>query len=366
MLFQVGQALFQCLHILLGEVCLGDAAVILEGTDGGYQHHSRRCQPRHAALDVHELFSTQVGAEACLGDAVVCQLQGQLGGTHRVAAVGDVGKGTAVHQGRGVLQGLDQVGLDGVLEQGSHRTFSLEIPAVDRISGIGIGHQNIAQTLLEVGQVRSQAEDRHHLTGYGDLEAIFSGGAVCLAAQTDDGVAQGTVVHIQAALEENTAGVDAQYIALLDMVVDEGAEQVVGGGDGMHIAGEVEVDVLHGDNLGIAAAGSTALDAEYRAERGLTQGDDSLLADAGHRLTQTYGGGSFALTGGSGVDGGNQDQFAVFPVSQTLVDAFGKLGLIASLGLQFFGKHTVRLRDLVDGQHLGCGSDFNVTEHDFV
>ena len=90
------------------------------------------------------------------------------------------------------------------------------------------------------------------------------------------------------------------------------AEQVVGRGDGVEIAGEMEVDVLHGDNLGIAAAGSTALDAEYRAERGLTQGDDSLLADAGHRLAQTYGGGSFALTGGSGVDGGNQDQFAVF------------------------------------------------------
>ena len=61
------------------------------------------------------------------------------------------------------------------------------------------------------------------------------------------------------------AGVDAQCIALLDVVVDEGAQQVVGGGDGVHIAGEVEVDVLHGDNLGIAAAGSTALDAEYRA-----------------------------------------------------------------------------------------------------
>ena len=41
------------------------------------------------------------------------------------------------------IRDRDQVGLDGVLEQGSHRTFSLEIPAVDRISGIGIGHQNI-------------------------------------------------------------------------------------------------------------------------------------------------------------------------------------------------------------------------------
>ena len=89
------------------------------------------------------------------------------------------------------------------------------------------------------------------------------------------------VVHIQAALEEDAAGIDAQHIALLDVVVDEGAEQVVGSGDGMHIPGEVEVDVLHGYNLGVAAAGSAALDTEHRAEGGLAQGDQQPFCRCG-------------------------------------------------------------------------------------
>ena len=50
------------------------------------------------------------------------------------------------------------------------------------------------------------------------------------------------------------------------MVVQNSAQQVVGSGDGVHIAGEVQVDVLHRNDLCIAAAGSAALDAEYRTQ----------------------------------------------------------------------------------------------------
>ena len=59
-------------------------------------------------------------------------------------------------------------------------------------------------------------------------------------------------------------GVDAQGVALLDVVVQHGGQQVVGRADGVEVAGEVEVDVLHGHYLGIAAAGGAALDAEHR------------------------------------------------------------------------------------------------------
>lgn len=44
--------------------------------------------------------------------------------------------------------------------------------------------------------------------------------------------------------------------------VELGGEQVVGGRDGVDVAGEVEVEGLHGDHLGVPAAGSAALDAE--------------------------------------------------------------------------------------------------------
>ena len=59
------------------------------------------------------------------------------------------------------------------------------------------------------------------------------------------------------------------------------SQQVVGRADGVEVAGEVQVDVLHGDDLRVAAAGGAALDAEHRAEGRLTQRNDDVLADAG-------------------------------------------------------------------------------------
>ena len=71
----------------------------------------------------------------------------------------------------------------------------------------------------------------------------------------------------------------------MDMVIQHGGEQVVGRADGVHIPGEVQVDVLHRDNLRIAAARSPALDAENRAEGGLAQGQHGLFAQAVQRVT---------------------------------------------------------------------------------
>ena len=104
---QVGQALFQGLQVLGAQVGLGHAAVVLQGTDGGHHHHGTGLDACHAALDVQELLCSQVGTEAGLGDGVIPQLQGSLGGHDRVTAVGNVGEGAAVDEGGGPLQGLD-------------------------------------------------------------------------------------------------------------------------------------------------------------------------------------------------------------------------------------------------------------------
>ena len=93
------------------------------------------------------------------------------------------------------------------------------------------------------------------------------------AAQAVHNVTQLAVVHVHAALPGDPLGVDAQRVALLDVVVQHGGQQVVGSADGVEIAGEVQVDVLHGDDLGVAAAGRAALDAEHGAERWLAQRD---------------------------------------------------------------------------------------------
>jgi hypothetical protein len=52
-------------------------------------------------------------------------------------------------------------------------------------------------------------------------------------------------------------------------------QQVVRQRNGVEVAGEVQVDVLHRHHLRVAAAGRAALHAEHRAQRGLAQADDA-------------------------------------------------------------------------------------------
>ena len=105
--------------------------------------------------------------------------------------------------------------------------------------------------------------------------------------------------------------VDVQSVALLDVVVDQGGHQVVGDADGVEVTGEVEIDVLHGDDLRPAAAGSAALNAENGTEGRLPQGDGGLFADLAKTVSQTDGGGGLALTGGRGGDRGDKNQLTV-------------------------------------------------------
>ena len=114
--------------------------------------------------------------------------------------------------------------------------------------------------------------------------------------------------------QSDAADVDAERVAPVDVVVDQRREQVVGGGDGVEVAGEMEVDVLHRHDLRIAAAGGAALHAEAGAERGLAQAQHRLLADAVERVGEADRGRRLALARRRRGDRGDEDQLAVRPV----------------------------------------------------
>ena len=79
---------------------------------------------------------------------------------------------------------------------------------------------------------------------------------------------------------------------LVDIIVEQGADGVMGRGHGMEVACEVQVDLLHRQHLGIAATSGTTLDTEAGTERWLSQGYNSLLADLvqSQRQTDAHGG----------------------------------------------------------------------------
>ena len=183
--------------------------------------------------------------------------------------------------------------------------------ARDRLLVARVADDDVAEALLEILEVRRQAEDRHDLGGDRDVEAVLAREAVGDAAERVDDRAQRAVVHVQHAAPGDAALVDAERVAPVDVVVDQRGEQVVRAGDGVEVAGEVEVDVLHRHDLGIAAAGRAALDAEAGAERGLAQAAHGLLADAVEAVAEADRGRRLAFAGRRRGDGGDQDQLAV-------------------------------------------------------
>ena len=60
--------------------------------------------------------------------------------------------------------------------------------------------------------------------------------------------------------------------------IDRRCQQVVGCGDGVDVAGEMQVEILHRDHLGIAAASRPALDAKGRTLAWLADAGDHALA----------------------------------------------------------------------------------------
>ena len=118
------------------------------------------------------------------------------------------------------------------------------------------------------------------------------------------------------------------------MVVEHRRQQVVGGGDDVEIAVEMEIDLLHRRDLGVAAAGAAALDAKAGADGRFPQAENGFLAQTVEGVGQADAGGGLAFAGGSGVDGGNQDQLAGGGVLQPAVKVQGDLGLGLAVKLQ--------------------------------
>ena len=135
--------------------------------------------------------------------------------------------------------------------------------------------------------------------------------------------------------------------ALLEVVVDDGGEEVVGGGDGVEVAGEVEVDGFGGLDGGATAAGGAAFASEDGAHGGLAEGEGDALADFFEALGEADGDGGFAFAGEGGGDGGDEDEAAVFGAGWDGVE--GDFGFVTTVGDEVVVGEGEGVGDGVDG-----------------
>ena len=360
---EAGQAALKAYGIGAGHLRQRGSALVLQGPQGRHDHRRIRGKAAGPGGDVAELLRPQVRTEARLGDRELRQLHRRPGGDDGVAAMGDVGEWPAVHEHRGALQALDQVGLDGVAQQDGHGPVGLQVPGGHRGAIPAPCHDDPGEPRLQVRQVRGEAQDGHHLRGHGDVEAGLPRGPVGIVPQPHHDLAQGPVVHVQHPAPDNAPGVDVQGISPVDMVVQQGRQQVVGGGDGVEIPGEVEVDRLHRRRLGPAAAGGPALDAEHRAQGRLAKGDDGPATDPVQGIAQTYGGGGLPLPRRRRIDRGDQHQPSVRAIGQGRQVIEGHLGHVTAIGQQHLLRQPGPGGDLGNGTKGRCPSNLDVSGH---
>jgi len=265
---EIRHAGFQRLEVLGLEILLLDPAVHLERPDGGDQDGAIGRDAGLAALDVEELLAAEIGAEARFRHHVVAELERGRGRQDRVAAMRDIRERAAMHEGRRAFERLHQVGGERLLEQRRHRALRLEVGGVHRLPVARIATTMLPSRFLRSSEVAGEAEDRHHLRGGPDVEAVLARKSIGDAAERGDDLAQRPVVHVEHAPPSHPPLVDGERIAPVDVIVDHGGEQIVGRRDGVEVAGEMQVDVFHRHDLGIAAAGRRRL----HAERGPSEG----------------------------------------------------------------------------------------------
>ena len=210
------------------------------------------------------------------------------------------------------------------------------------------------QPLLQILDTGRQTEDGHDLRGHDDVEAVLARIAVRGSSEPNDDLAQGAVVHIDHAPPGNPAHVKAELVALVDVVVDERRQEIVGECDRGEVTREVQVDVLHWNDLRMAAAGRASLHAEDGPEGRLAQTDDRFLADAVERIAQADRGRGLAFTCGRRGDRRHEDQLAVGPVLQRADIAQRDLGLEPAVRLEvLLGDAEPLFRESENRLHFG-------------
>ena len=362
MLQQVGKARLERLEVLLVERVFRHAAVVLKRTDRGHHDHGVGLEACQAALDVEELLRAQIGTETSLGDGVVAKRQGHLSRHDGVASVRDVGEGAAVDERGRALERLHEVRLERVLEQRGHSALGVQIVSGDGLVVEGVAHHDAAEALLQIGNAGRQAENRHDLGCHGDVEAVLAGHAVGFAAQAVDDVAQLSVVHVDHALPGDLAHIDAELVAVVNVRVEHSRKQIVRSTDGMKITGEVQIDILHRNDLGISAARSSALDAEHGAQARFAQGDHHVLAALRERIGQADRRGGLTLARRRGVDRRHEHELArrMLVIAQKVVV---DLRLVLAVHLEILIVDTRLLGNRVDALRLRSLCDFDITLH---
>ncbi len=191
----VGKAGTEGVQIFLVQLGYRDAAVVFKRPSCDDEDGGGRGEARFPAFDIEKFLRAQIGSKPGFRHDEISQLQSQAGADDAAAAVGDVGKRTAVHDHRCAFRRLDEIGLERILQKHAHGVYRLDVRWRNRLVIEIVADNDLAEPFAQIVHIFAQAEDGHDLRGGRNHKAVFS----CLPVsvpESDHDAAQGTVVHI--------------------------------------------------------------------------------------------------------------------------------------------------------------------------
>ena len=131
----------------------------------------------------------------------------------------------------------------------------------------------------------------------------------------------------------------------------------------MEITREVQVDVVHWNDLCTAAACGAALHTKARAERRLAQAEQGVLVQTAQRIGEADGGRGLAFTRRRRVDRRHQDELAILLLFQAGQVVAADLCLVVAEGDEVLCANSQTLTDLSDRQFLRTPRNRDVAGH---
>ena len=147
---------------------------------------------------------------------------------------------------------------------------------------------------------------------------------------------------------------------MMDVIVNQGGQEIVCHRNGTDVACEMEIDVFHRNDLGVSASCRTTFHAENRSHGRFTQADNSLFANAVQCIAQSDGCRGFSFAGRGRVDGRYHNQFAIGFILQSIKKVQGNFGFVMAVGFLVFFLNVLASRNLTDAKHFRTLSNCNV------
>ena len=139
----------------------------------------------------------------------------------------DIGEWAAMDKSHIMLDGLNKIRLESIFKQNRYSTIGAKITNSDSFLLMCLSHNYITNALLQIFQIRCQAEDSHNFGGDRDIKTAFTNNTLRRAAKTHHNVTQCAVVHINNSAPRDTAWVNIKLITPLHVIIQHCRNQRV-------------------------------------------------------------------------------------------------------------------------------------------